>query len=199
MKVRVALLTTALLLMAAGIAVAQNNQPKEIQEDAVRAGQSIADAMKSASGADLAFLPSGVLKSALAGRTLEQSLEFPTEELVVVKLTGQQVKNALEKSLSLYPTSNPAYLYVSGLEASFKLGGQPEAKVTSITINGAALNPTATYRTAMPASLGRGGLGYFTVWQRSAIEQEAAPKTLESILSGRQASSGSLRVKAAGA
>lgn len=198
MKVRPALLVTAALLMAASFAVAQN-QPKEIQEDAVRAGQSIADAMKSAAGADLAFLPSGVLKSALSGRTLEQSLEFPTEELVVVKLTGQQVKNALEKSLSLYPTSNPAYLYVSGLEASFKPGGQPEAKVSSVTVGGAALNLASTYRVAMPASLGRGGLGYFTVWQRSAIEQDASPKTLESILAGKSATANGLRVKAAGA
>lgn len=198
MKARVVLLTTAALLMAASIAVAQS-QPKETQEDSVRAGQSIADAMRTASGADLAFLPSGVLKAALTGKTLEQSLEFPTEELVVIKLTGQQVKNALEKSLSLYPTSNPAYLYVSGLEATFKPGGLPEAKVTSVTVGSAALNPSATYRVAVPASLGRGGLGYFTIWQRGAIEQDASPKTLESILSGKSASANGLRVKAAGA
>lgn len=191
-------MTTAALLMAASIAVAQS-QPREAQEESVRVGQSVADAMRTASGADLAFLPSGVLKTALSGRTLEQSLEFPTEELVVVKLTGQQVKNALEKSLSLYPTSNPAYLYVSGLEATFKPGGQPEAKVTSVTIGDAALNPSSTYRVAMPASLGRGGLGYFTVWQRGAIEQDASPKTLESILSGKSVGTNGLRVKAAGA
>lgn len=198
MKARVALLTTAALLFSASIAVAQS-QPKETQEESVRIGQSIADAMRSASGADLAFLPSGVLKSTLTGRTLDQALEFPTEELVVVKLTGQQVKNALEKSLSLFPTSNPAYLYVSGLEASFKPSGQPEAKVTSVTVGGAALNNSSTYRVAMPASLGRGGLGYFTVWQRSAIEQDASPKTLESILAGKTGTANGLRVKAAGA
>lgn len=198
MKARVSLLTTAALLLAASIAVAQS-QPKETQEESVRVGQSIADAMRAASGADLAFLPSGVLKATVAGRTLDQSLEFPTEELVVVKLSGQQVKNALEKSLSLFPTSNPAYLYVSGLEAAFRPGGQPEAKVTSITVGSTALNPSSTYRVAMPASLGRGGLGYFTVWQRGAIEQDASPKTLESILSGKSASANGLRVKAAGA
>lgn len=190
------LMTGMALLMGAGLAVAQA-QPKETQEEFVRAGQSIADALKQSAGADLAFLPLGLMKESVAGRTLDQAVEFPTEEVVVVRLSGQQVRSALERSLSLYPTSNPAYLYVAGLEASFRPGAQPESRVASITVGNNPLNPSSTYRVAMPSSLAKGGLGYFTVWNRSAIEQGSGGKTMEGALAGRQPGTAGLRLKAA--
>lgn len=184
------------LLVGAGLALAQA-QPKETQEEFFKTGQSIADTLKQSTGADLAFLPFGLLKESVAGKTLDQAVEFPTEELVMVKLTGHQVRAALERSLSLYPTSNPAYLYVSGLEATFRPNAQPESRIASVTVGSSPLNPSATYRVAMPSSLAKGGLGYFTVWNRSAIEQGSGGKTMEAVLSGRQAGTAGLRLKAA--
>ena len=162
MKMRGSVLAAMLLLFGAGLASAQA-QPKEVQDDFVKTGQSIADSLRLSTGAEIAFLPFGVLKDAVAGKSLDQAIEFPTEEVVVVRLTGQQVRSALERSLSLFPTSNPAYLYVSGMDASYKPSGLPEAKVISINVGANALNPAATYRVAGRASLGKGRLGYFTI------------------------------------
>jgi len=190
------LVTGMALLLGAGLALAQT-QPKETQDEFVRTGQGIADTLKQSTGADLAFFPFGLLKESVSGRTLDQAVEFPTEEVVIVKLSGQQVRTALERSLSLFPTSNPAYLYVSGLEASFRPNAQPESRIASVNVGTSPLNPSATYRVAMPSSLGKGGLGYFTVWNRSAIEQGTTGKTVEAVLSGRQPGTAGLRLKAA--
>ncbi len=190
------LMTGMALLIGAGLALAQA-QPKETQDEFVKTGQGIADTLRQSTGADLAFFPFGLLKESVSGRTLDQSVEFPTEEVVIVKLTGQQVRSALERGLSLFPTSNPAYLYVSGLEAAFRPNAQPESRIASVSLGSNPLNPSGTYRVAMPSSLGKGGLGYFTVWNRSAIEQGTAGKTMDAILSGRQPGTAGLRLKAA--
>ncbi len=150
-------------------------------------GQAIADELRSHTGADLAFVPAGVLKANAKGE-LSHYLLFPTDEISVVKLSGRQVKDALERSVSLVPMSNPGFLQISGLDVTYSASASTNSRVTSVLANGAALENDRTYTVAMPGNLARGGLGYFSIWDKKAITKAAAAETLDSLLHGKTGS-----------
>jgi 2',3'-cyclic-nucleotide 2'-phosphodiesterase (5'-nucleotidase family) len=145
----------------------------------------MADVLVEASGAAIAFMPSEFLEDAVLTGDLEAALQYPTDELAVVKLTGEQIEKALERAISLHPSPNPAFLYLSGMTVTFDESAPVGSRVTAVTISDAALSDTAVYRVAMPNRMARGGLGYFTVWEKTAIEQVMEGVTLESLMQGK--------------
>ncbi|MCG9894442.1 MAG: 5'-nucleotidase C-terminal domain-containing protein [Fimbriimonadaceae bacterium] len=185
-----ALSLCVLALMAGAVWAADR---ENLSADQVRFGQGMADSLRSATGADFAFVPAGVLVDDLAGKTLASALLFPTEEVSVLKLTGAQVRQALERSVSLFPTNNPAFLHVSGLEVSFRASSTAETRLVSVT----GVDASQTYRVAMPSSLARGGLGYFTVWNRQPAEP-GLELTMEQVLKTGQPDPGPARWRAVG-
>lgn len=174
----------ASLLLLAPLAVWA--QPRPAGDEAVRYGQTIADLIRTSASADAAFLPQGMLKDALAGRDLAGALAFPAEEVAVVKLTGAQVRQALERSVSIFPTPSPGWLHVSGLDVVFNPSAPSDKRIVSASLSGQALDNSRTYRVAMPGSLARGGLGYFTVWSKGALESRTGAPTLEAVVKGQQ-------------
>jgi 2',3'-cyclic-nucleotide 2'-phosphodiesterase (5'-nucleotidase family) len=175
-------------------AFAQN--PKEMSADAINRGQAMADAVLGASGADAAFFASGLVKEGAKG-DLAAQCQYPTDEIMVLELTGAQIKLALERSVSLHPSPNPGFLYLAGIEATFKPKAAPDSRISDVTINGSALSATAKYKIAMPGSLARGGLGYFSVWDKKDINRTLTGVTVESIMKGKTPSAGSSRWHAA--
>ncbi len=147
-------------------------------------GQAIADELRSATGAAIAWIPAGMLVEAGRG-DLSTFVQFGTDEISVVRLTGKQVRQALERSVSLFPDASPSFLQVSGLEVVFSKGANPDGRVRTVLVEGVELNATATYEVAMPGNVARGGLGYFTVWDRKAISRTLENATLESLLKGK--------------
>lgn len=148
------------------------------------AGQSVADALRDFAKTDVAFVAAGQLRTS-ANDDLVSQIQYPSDEIAVVKLTGKQLRAALERAVSLYPSPNPGFLQVSGLEVSFRARGGADARITAVSVNGGALDAGRTYTVAMPGSLARGGLGYFTVWEKNAIERTISGATLESVLKGK--------------
>jgi len=148
------------------------------------AGQAIADALRDSARSDISFMAAGLMKAGNAD-DLASNVQYPADDVVVVKVTGKQIKSALERSSSLYPSPNPGFLQLSGIEATFSKSAASDSRVSNVTINGSPLDLSRTYTVAMPGSLGRGGLGYFTVWDKSAIERVVAGITLESVLKGK--------------
>lgn len=147
-------------------------------------GQAIADELKSAAGTDVAWIPAGVLKADGKG-DLSTYVQFLTDDIAVVKLTGAEIKAALERSVSLYPAPNPSFLQISGLEVSFSRSAEADKRVRTVLVNGLELNPNSVYTAAMPGNLAKGGLGYFTVWDKKSIERTLPGTTLESLLKGK--------------
>jgi 2',3'-cyclic-nucleotide 2'-phosphodiesterase (5'-nucleotidase family) len=188
-------LAAAVLILVPGILWSQGM--RQAADESSRYGQAVADILRSSAGTPIAFVPAGVLKESLTGRDLAQALEFPEEELAVVKITGSQVRQALERSISLHPTPSPGFLHVSGLDVTFNPNAPADKRIVSVLVGSAPLDPSAEYRVAMPASLARGGLGYFTVWSKAALEASSQPKTIESLVKGSQPSASSPRWKAA--
>ena len=150
------------------------------------AAQDAADVLKQAAGSDAAFIPAGLVKQSFEKDNLASLLEYPTEEVVVVGLTGAQIRAALELSVSLFPQPNKSFLQLSGLEVAFNRAAPSNKRIVTVTANGAALDNAKTYTVAMPSSLAKGGLGYFKIWEKSQIQRTLTGKTIEDLLRGKR-------------
>lgn len=183
LEVKSFLSRTSMMVAAVLAASLSTAQTPETSGDA--AGQTAADLIRAAANTDGAFLAAGLLRTQYDRNDLASLLQYPTDTIVIVNLTGAQIKQAFERSVSLFPQPNSSFLQISGFEVTFNRGGPPNERVTNITVRGSRLEPTRTYTVAMPQNLGRGGLGYFKIWDKSAITRSLDDTTLESILKGK--------------
>lgn len=176
------LLTSAILVFVVSLAFAQNPET-----GADKASQAAADVLREYANTDGAFLAAGLVKSSFQkDGDLSTLIQFPTDELVVVTISGSQVKQAFERSLSLYPQGNTSFLQISGFEVTFSKDAPSGQRVTQVRCNGQALEESKSYQIAMPSSLGRGGLGYFKIWDKTKITKTFDKVTVESILKGKR-------------
>lgn len=161
--------------------------------------QAAADALREYAGTDGAFLAAGLVKpSYQKGNELSTLLLYPADELVVVTITGAFVKQAFERSLAFYPQANTNFLQISGFEVVFSKDAPSGQRVIQVKCNGTALDESKNYQIAMPSSLGRGGLGYFKIWDKAKITKTFDKVTVESILKGKRYSETSPRWVASG-
>lgn len=147
--------------------------------------QSAADAIREAAGADGAFVAAGLVKSSFDKDNLASLMQYPDDEIVVVNLKGSEVRAAFERSISLYPESNLSFLQVSGFEIVYDPKAATGQRVKSVIANGAKLDDGHEYKIAMPSSLGRGGFGYFKIWDRTKIANTLSV-TVEKALAGKK-------------
>lgn len=179
----------ALLAVTAAVANAQTsaNASGAAAELGADAGaQSAADFIKTYAQTDGAFLAAGLVKATYNADDLSTILQYPTDSLVVVSLTGAQLRQAFERSVSLFPQPNSSFLQLSGFEVTFSKSASANSRITSITTNGAKIVDSKTYTVAMPSSLGRGGLGFFKIWDRNKITKTFEGVTLEDVLKGKK-------------
>jgi len=150
------------------------------------ASQAAADVLREAAGTDGAFIAARSVSSNVDNNNLAAMLQFPTDDIVVVKLSGRDLRAAFERSISLYPQPNSSFLQLSGFVVEFTSAGAPESRVMNVSVNGSPLDENRTYSVAMPGSLGRGGMGYFKIWDKQKIERTLPGATLESVLKGKK-------------
>lgn len=152
-------------------------------------GSLAADAIRASAKADAAFIAASsftedtisIKPGALTVGDLLKTLEYKGDTIAIVKLTGEQIRAALEHGLYLYPKSNSGFLHTSGIVATINPTAGGEKHVISIKINGSALDAGKTYKVAMPAPLANGALAYFKVWKKSDLDKDTG-KTLENAL-----------------
>jgi hypothetical protein len=132
------------------------------------------------------------MKDTSSPDNLASALQYPSDEVVVVALTGAQVRQAFERSLSLYPHPSSSTLHISsGFEVVFQPNADPGKRVVSVNTSSGKLDDDKIYNIAMPEQLGRGGLGYFKIWDKTKIVRYVQTsthknKTLEDILKGKK-------------
>jgi 2',3'-cyclic-nucleotide 2'-phosphodiesterase (5'-nucleotidase family) len=160
--------------------------------------QAAADVLRSYAGADGAFIHAGFLKSTFNRDDLATFLSFPTDGVALMNLTGEQIRGALEYSVSLYPQSNLSFLQLSGFDVTFKKNGPSDHRIVTVTVNGSPLENSHTYSVAMPSLLARGAVGYFKFWGKDKPTKEFGGTTMEDVLKGKKATEGSPRWSAQG-
>jgi 2',3'-cyclic-nucleotide 2'-phosphodiesterase (5'-nucleotidase family) len=195
-------LSCAVLMAVAlsGVAFAQAGSRDQEGPDQAAYGpaQTAADIVRSTAGADIALLPAGMMFRDFQGDDLSKLFRFPGDTLVVSKITGSQLKKALNQSVSLHPSPNGSFLQVSGLEITFDPSRDVSDRVTSVLVNGNKLEEATEYQIAMPISLARGGYGYFNNWDKKSIARTLDGFTLESVLKGKKPDSQTPRWKTTG-
>ena len=130
-------------------------------------GNLLADAMRAATGSDIGLTNGGGIRgdtvysagTRITRKTVLAELPFGNRT-VVLRLTGAQVRRALENGVSRAEHPSGRFPQVSGLAFSFNPRRPVGARVTGITVGGAPLDDGRTYTVATNDFLARGGDGY---------------------------------------
>ncbi len=119
-------------------------------------GDVVADAMREASGAQIAFQNAGgvradILKGPITVEAIFTALPFDND-LVSMDLTGEQIAELLEESVS-----SGNLLQVSGMRLVYDPAKPAGARVVSMAIEGKPIESRATYRVVTNDFLAAGG------------------------------------------
>lgn len=162
----------ALLSKELDIAIGTTETPLDSRKATVRGeeaaiGNLVADAMRAATGADIAITNGGGIRgnkeypagAKLLRRDVLSELPFGNRT-VLIELSGADVRAALENGLGQVEQAAGRFPQVSGLKAKVDLKQPAGSRVLSVEIDGKPLDPAATYRVATNDFLLRGGDGY---------------------------------------
>jgi 2',3'-cyclic-nucleotide 2'-phosphodiesterase (5'-nucleotidase family) len=135
------------------------------QETAI--GNLIADAIRSATGAQLAITNAGGIranKQYAAGQKLTRRdvlSELPFgNATVMVEITGKDVKDAIENGLRDAPQGAGRFPVVSGLTFEADLKQPQGSRVGAVTVDGKPIDPAGKYTVASNNFMLEGGDGY---------------------------------------
>ena len=130
-------------------------------------GNLIADAMRDATGADIALMNGGGIRGDRtydAGAKLTRRdilTELPFGNLTVVtELPGSQVLAALENGVSQVEKGSGRFAQVSGLTFAYDAAAEPGKRVSEVMVAGAPLEEGKIYRVAVNDFILGGGDGY---------------------------------------
>lgn len=179
--------------VAAGTAWAVGTTARELtsanaQREETSFGDLTADALAAAAQTTIAFVPALSFKSGtippgpVTEDAVRQLLTLPTETWAVVSLTGAQLREALERSVSRAPQPNAGFLQVSGITLTYDPNGPRNARIRSLTASGAEVMPDQVYEVAMPLSLAKGGAGYFTIFDKDDITRSGSDQMVSLIV-----------------
>jgi len=141
-------------------------------------GNLVADAVRHAARSDAAFVHAELLKEVVLPvgpvreAELRRVLVVPQDEIVVLRLTGQQLRQALERSVRIYPARNQGFLQVSGVTVVFNPSRPEGSRVADLRVNGTPVEDGRTYTVAMPSLLAGGAQGYHRIWEKAPRVQE---------------------------
>jgi 5'-nucleotidase / UDP-sugar diphosphatase len=158
---------------AAPVTVTAELSTKNVRTEESNLANVIADAVRAVEKADVAFVPASAFadvsipKGTANADDILKAVEYRDDSVVLVKLTGAQIKKALEHALGLYPQKNSAFLQVSGLSATVDPAADKDKRVVSVKVGGAVLQDAKKYTVAMPSPLASGALGYFKIWDKT--------------------------------
>lgn len=127
-------------------------------------GDLITDIMRDASGADIAIINGGSIRTNIAKgevrvRDIYTALPFDNY-IVAVKLTGKQIREALEHGVSATEEGPGRFPQVSGIRFAYSGSAKAGSRVQDISIAGKPAEPQKEYIVATNDFLAAGGDGY---------------------------------------
>jgi 5'-nucleotidase/UDP-sugar diphosphatase len=130
-------------------------------------GDLIADAMKAATGADIAIANGGGIR---ADRTYDAGTKLTRRDIlselpfgnvtVLTEIPGSQVLGALENGVSQVEKGAGRFPQVSGVTFSFDASAEPGKRVSEVMVNGEPLDLDKVYKVATNDYMLGGGDGY---------------------------------------
>ena len=148
-------------------AVALDSRSATVRSQEAAIGNLIADAIRAATGADVAITNGGGIranKQYPAGATLTRRdvlTELPFgNATVMVEIAGKDIVDALENGFSQVDNRAGRFPQVSGLKVVYDARAAVGARVASVEIGGRPLEPATKYRVASNDFMFGGGDGY---------------------------------------
>ena len=127
----------------------------------------VADTLRTFANADIALINGGIIRGnrsyaqgqRLTRRDIAEELPFRSK-VAVLTITGQQLKQALENGISTIEQTRGRFPQVSGIQVTYDPSKVAGERITSLKINGKAINNTRAYKLATTDYLANGGDGY---------------------------------------
>lgn len=146
--------------------VALDGENEHIRTRETNLGNLLADLLRAEFGTEVALINAGQIRDSIpagpvALKRVLNVLPFHSST-VTLSITGQQLRLALENSVSTLPSPAPPgrFLQVSGLTVTYDLSAPPGSRVREVVVGGRPLEPTQHYSVATDAFLADGGDGY---------------------------------------
>jgi 5'-nucleotidase / UDP-sugar diphosphatase len=151
---------------------------ENVRERETNLGDLIADIMRSASGSDATIINgggirAGIKRGEIKRRDVSNVLPFDNY-IVAVKLSGRQVREALEYGVSGIEGGSGRFPQVSGITFSYLRSASPGARVKDILITGSPIEPDREYIVATNDFIAAGGDGY-KVFGEAAVAAKGYP------------------------
>ena len=126
-----------------------------------------ADAMRAATGADVALTNGGGIRAdkvyppgtTLLRRDIQSELPFGNKT-ILLEVTGAELLAALENGVSGVEAGAGRFPHVSGMAFRFDASKLPGSRIAGVTVDGVPLDTSRSYRLATNDFLGRAGDGY---------------------------------------
>ena len=130
-------------------------------------GNLIADAMRTATGADIAMTNGGGIRgdkvyapgTTLLRRDVQTELPFGNKT-IVLEMTGADLHAALENGVGGVTEGSGRFPHVSGMAYRFDASKPVGGRIAEVTVGGEPLDRARTYSVATNDFMGRGGDGY---------------------------------------
>jgi 5'-nucleotidase/UDP-sugar diphosphatase len=130
-------------------------------------GNLIADALKHYAKTDIGLINGGAIRGdkMYAGGSLITRRDIATElpfrsHVAILSLTGQQLRQALENSVSAVKTAEGRFLQVSGIAFTYSVEKPIGKRIIKVKVNGLTLDPKQSYSVSTSDYLANGGDGY---------------------------------------
>ena len=130
-------------------------------------GNFIADALKQYAKTDIGLINAGMIRgdksyakgSVITRRDIVTELPY-RNHVVILSATGEQIKQALENSVSDVELVEGRFLQVSGVSFTYSIKEPAGKRIQSILVNGRTIDPKQMYSIATSDYLANGGDGY---------------------------------------
>jgi 2',3'-cyclic-nucleotide 2'-phosphodiesterase (5'-nucleotidase family) len=159
---------------------------EQVRRRETNLGDLVADVLKRATGADCALINGGSIRASIPKGTVrlkELYNALPYDNYAVaVRLSGREVREALEHGVSALEENSGRFPQVSGLTFTYSPAAPPGARVREVTVRGQPLNPEGQYVVATNDFIAAGGDGY-TVFAE-ALDPPAEGAGPEDLLKG---------------
>ncbi len=159
-----------------------DGEREDVRTSQTNLGTLITQALKNSLGADVALFNGGGIRASIPAGDVTYAdiltvLPFNNTG-VVVEVTGQDIKDALENGVSDFPKAKGAFPHVAGIKVDFNPENAPGERITSITIDGNEIDYDGTYKLATTGFLVAGGDQYTMLTKPIILEGDTAAQIL---------------------
>lgn len=151
-------------------------------------GDLITDIMRQVAGADAAIMNGGGIRAGISrgiirSKDVYSVLPFDTY-ITAIRLTGQQIREALEHGVSAVERGEGRFPQVSGLTFTYSVSAPPGSRVREVMTAGKPLDPDRVYVIAINDFMAAGGDGYKTF--ADAVRESGGPVNAQGKVEGQK-------------